>query len=72
VGYHPCQAVARCLISSRNEENNYGLGNVDLFQTLDAAGSLKDLNERQTDRQAVEGFIAATSFQTLKLKEGIY
>jgi hypothetical protein len=40
MGYHPLQAVARCLISP-GDENDYGLRNVDLFQTLDAAGSPK-------------------------------
>ena len=44
-----------------------GNSNIKLFQTADAASSPKDPNERQK----VEGFIAATSFQTCKLKERI-
>jgi hypothetical protein len=47
MAYHPCQAVARCLISSPDEDNDYGLRNVDLFQMIDAPGSPKDRNERQ-------------------------
>jgi hypothetical protein len=47
MGYHSCQEVARCLLSFPDEEKDYGLRNADLFQTLDAAGSPKDLNERQ-------------------------